>query len=185
MSSVLFSLSPVGKTFINDESGIAIFEFSMAVLFLIILLFGVVNISSMLLAYMKLTQITDEALRTLSSIPGLQETAYHTEFGNNEGVGGGNGFDAGVAEECQTNPGSQPACGHLLAKRRIQFLFQTLDIELIQTSDITIKTELIRTGATAAETNTVTVSITAPFEGLLPVFSGFPVSATAQGPYLF
>ena len=133
--------------------------------------------ANILLPYLKLTQIADEALRTLSAIPSLESGEFKSSFTDDSIF---KSLNNDIIQTCSSNPRSSQLCGHLLAKRRVQFLFRTLDIGFIDISKVEILTERDTTNGT------VHVKITGPHTGLfLDAFEGLPITVEAQGSYLF
>lgn len=162
----------------RSEDGTVILETSIAMTFLVFVFMSIFTVANMLLPYLKLTQVADEALRTLSAIPRLDPHEYESLFGD-DSVFKTSPSDK-VVETCRLNPSSNTRCGHLLAKRRVQFLFQTLNINFIETSGMTILT------SRDEASGTVRVRIRGPHKGLfMDMFGGLPITVEAEGAYLF
>lgn len=172
------SLEAPSLTSPHSERGTVLLETSLAMTFLVFVFMSIFTIANMLLPYLKLTQVADEALRTLSAIPRLDPSEYESLF-SDDSVFKTSETDR-VTETCRLNPSSNTRCGHLLAKRRVQFLFQTLDINFIETSGVTILT------SRDEASGTVRVRIRGPHRGLfMELFQGLPITVEAQGAYLF
>lgn len=160
----------------DGERGVALLELAISLPVLVLLFLGLVDVSNMLINYMSMSQVADEAVRTLSAVPSLKATASDVTS-----------FDTATIAACTTNPASNNLCGHLLAHRRVQYLAELLRLQNVDSAALQIKTRYQGgiASAAATENDTVRVEITATFNGIFFFLNNFPISVRAQGPYLF
>ena len=154
----------------SSESGSVMVEFAVSFSFIIFLCRGGVSLGSVLDGYLKLTQVTDEAVRIISAFPGLDETPVSwADFRENQNQ---------TLESCVTNPRGNRVCGHLLMQARAVFLARTMGINVDDEEfNITSRYNLNQ--------DTVHVEISGAGIGILFFFGRLPVSIEATGPYLY
>ncbi len=151
----------------DDVRGSVMLECAISLLVLILLCIGVVSLGAMLTDYLKLVQVADEAVRTLSGIPGIEPDTNVTWSDLKA---------AGLPALCEQSAAASPKCGHVLAQSRIIFLCQTLNLN---TDNIAITSEYMNTA------DTVRIRIVLPFNGVFDLFGNIPLTVEAEGPYLF
>ena len=164
----------------NDgERGVALLELAISLPVLVLLFLGLVDVSNMLINYMSMSQIADEAVRTLSAVPSLKAATGSTDVVTDADA-------EAVATKCDTNSSSDTLCGHLLAHRRARYLAQLLKLQNVN-GDVEVKTRFQNgvASATATENDTVRVEITAKFNGIFFFLNNFRITVKAQGPYLY
>jgi hypothetical protein len=157
------STKKIGEELLRSNEGSVLTEFAISFLLLILFCFGLITFGTLLNDYLKVVQIADEAIRTLSAVPGLQET----EVAWSE-------IDAPLSTACSQNSASDPRCGHVLAQSRVFFLIQAMNLD---STGITIES--------ARSVDNVSIMISLPFSGVATIVPGVPISVVAEGPYLF
>lgn len=156
--------------FLDSQRGTVMLEFAASFGFVIFLCLSVISLGSVLDGYLRLTQVSDEAVRTLSALPGLDETEVRwSNFRENQGQ---------QLENCIINPRGSNLCNHLLMQSRAAFLARTLGIDSDDADfDIISQFNLAR--------DTVHVQIVGARIGVLLFLGELPVSIEAEGPYLY
>ncbi len=158
----------------SKEEGTVMLEFAATIGFLVLLFMALISLSTMLVAYMKISQIIDEGIRTLSSVPRLSAEVV-------EGPVSGS-----IINACAESPIAFPKCGHVLAQRRVQFLLNSIEIKSIDRVNLRIRTEYTGVPEKEGQTgDTVRMIITVPYTGIVPLFDGLELDVEGEGPYLF
>lgn len=150
----------------KNEAGQAIFELSIILPLLTLMIISTVDVGRALTQYLTLTRITYEGARYAASLPGLEE---------NDSNSGGFKAPSGFTEPNQVNLHSR--------------ISKLLDDNEFRQSGIIVSTEYSGKEANEAPhellTNSIRVSITVPFDAYFGAFKGLSLNATSSGPYLF
>lgn len=145
----------------TNERGTALLEFSSALPFLLILLFGVFDIGRAVNLYLRTSRIAYEGVRYASSIAGLDEGTY--TYGT-------------------TLPPMQEKL-----QQRIIGLFSSHDIQT-EIAGFELETSFskvpLEQGVVASQ-NIVTVEVAVPYTAFSSLYQGLVVRVRASGPYLY
>ena len=163
-------------------------EFAIVLPVLFILCFGLYGAGVMLTDYLKLSRISDDAIRTLSGTPDLGEGEHELVY---DGMNDVESFDGvsvepEVIEACAANMSVQ--CTHLLSQRRVLYLASLSGMPKSRLESVSIKTKYIPHSAAGESTvvqNTVSIKIVAKFKKFLDGFGSYDLSVSCQSPYLY
>lgn len=166
-------LSVVRRGRIRSKRGAALVEFVLIVPLLVLFFMGVFDLGRALNTYMKLAQIVGEGVRTAGSRAALEE---------------GSNFRNLLAQNLGCDGVSTDAWDHCPGQYNLQSRIMNM-ISIYQLPIDSDRVEVIsgytKTSAFGTDGQTVSVTITAKYEGLLPLFDDLTLRARKTGPYLF
>lgn len=161
---------PAGRQSIHGASrGAALVEFAIVVPLLIVFFLGVVDLGRALNTYMKLAQITGEGIRLAASRSLLEEGSFRNL--SDTGAVCESGSTGNPWEECPGQWSLHSRIGRLLSL----YGLDESGPEVVSVYEHTLQ----------PDNPTVSVSITASYNGLLPLFRSLPLRTQKTGSYLF
>ncbi|RMG42163.1 MAG: pilus assembly protein [Candidatus Dadabacteria bacterium] len=144
------------------EGGSSLIEFSITLPLSILLFLGMLDLSSMLYDYFRLSQIAREGVKTLAETPMLTEGSF-------SGSGAANTLTHMQARERMLS---------LISRYNLNLNGKALDIK-------TAYSPLQKSGSANSNQDLVSVDIHSRYDGYLPVFRNFPINVSATSGYLF
>lgn len=161
----------------ENEKGISIVELAICLPFLVVLLFGTIDISFGLVNYMVLSQMVREGVRFGGGMPELTDSiTFDQGFGNYNTI----------MQDCETHPSAlAEPCGHAVIHQRIRRLYEInvgavgLDLD---PENLDISTTYRRVAADPEDEDTLVVTLNTSFQGMF--LGSWPISVTQVGPYL-
>lgn len=158
MRNQVFTQGSNSKGALADERGMAFLEFLIALPFIALLVFSIVDLGRVLNQYLLLTQAVHEGVKLASTVPGLEAGKRNS------------------GSLCEPDAASVDTIHGNVHKRVSELItlqsFAFLGDELCVSSD--------RTNPT-----TVSVQVEAKYASIFPVFNGMNIRVRAEGPFLF
>jgi hypothetical protein len=165
------------KKFLGNSFGVALAEFAIAVPLLALVSFTTYDLSRMLIAYMELSSIVGEGVRSMSRVPGLQQGSF-TKPANPDST---QQIELEALEASCRAGSASPDCGHVLAIAQIQHLIRNYSLlpGVIDLDHLEIETAYLNAN------DNVRVRLVANYQGLNIILSWINITVTAEGPYMF
>ena len=151
----------------DDERGLAIVEFAVALPFLTVLMLSALDVGQLLIQYIQMSAAVREGVRVASSTTDIETFYPYSQLTSDQ--------------NCESAQSSGPDVKrHQQIQRRVMQVMGQRDL-LIESSKICVESGLSKN---AAGEDNIYVKLNTSYTGFFPVFDGIELEVEALAPYL-